>query len=284
MGQYSFDVGGENFQQIVIEGSRKVPVVVDFWAEWCGPCRVLKPILEKLAEEYQGKFILAKVNADYNQELAARYGVRGIPSVKAFVGGQIVDEFSGALPESAVREFLERIIPSPAEELRLKAAELKAQGDKAKALQVLAEASKLDPKNEAVRLDAAEIMLDVDQIDEAARLLESLSARARDEDRAQQLLARLNFARSKASGEDEAGLRARIAANPQDMDARLKLANLLIASGRYTEGMDELLEMIRRDKTWNEEAARKTMLSVFNLLGASPLVSEYRRKLASALN
>lgn len=284
MGQYAFDVGRDDFQQVVIDGSKKVPVVVDFWAEWCGPCRVLKPILEKLADEYQGKFILAKVNADYNQELAARYGVRGIPSVKAFVGGQIVDEFSGALPESAVREFLERIIPSPAEELRLKATELKAQGDRAKALQVLAEASKLDPRNEAVRLDAAEIMLDVDQIDEAARLLESLSADTRTEARAQQLLARLNFARSKASGEDEAGLRAHIAANPGDMDTRLRLANLLIASGRYAEGMDELLEMIRRDKAWNEEAARKTMLSVFNLLGASPLVSEYRRKLASALN
>lgn len=284
MGQFAFDVGRDDFQQVVIEGSKKVPVVVDFWAEWCGPCRVLKPILEKLADEYQGKFILAKVNADYNQELAARYGVRGIPSVKAFVGGKIVDEFSGALPESAVREFLERIIPSPAEELRLKALEIKAQGDKAKALQVLAEASKIDPRNEAVRLDAAEIMLDVDQIDEAARLLESLSANTRTEARAQQLLARLNFARSKASGEDEAALRARIAANPGDMDARLKLANLLIASARYAEGMDELLEMIHRDKTWNEEAARKTMLSVFNLLGGGALVSEYRRKLASALN
>lgn len=284
MGQYAFDVGREDFQQVVIEGSKRVPVVVDFWAEWCGPCRVLKPILEKLADEYQGKFILAKVNADYNQELAARYGVRGIPSVKAFVGGQIVDEFSGALPESAVREFLERIIPSPAEELRLKAAELKAAGEPARALQVLAEASKLDPRNEAVRMDAAEIMLDLDQIDEAARLLESLSANSRTEARAQQLLARLTFARSKASGQDEAGLRARIAANPEDMATRLTLANLLIASGRYAEGMDELLEMIRRDKTWNEEAARKTMLSVFNLLGGSPLVSEYRRKLASALN
>lgn len=284
MGQYAFDVGREDFQQVVIEGSKRVPVVVDFWAEWCGPCRVLKPILEKLADEYQGKFILAKVNADYNQELAARYGVRGIPSVKAFVGGQIVDEFSGALPESAVREFLERIIPSPAEELRLKAAELKAAGEPARALQVLAEASKLDPRNEAVRMDAAEIMLDLDQIDEAARLLESLSANSRTEARAQQLLARLTFARSKASGQDEAGLRARIAANPEDMATRLALANLLITTGRYAEGMDELLEMIRRDKTWNEEAARKTMLSVFNLLGGSPLVSEYRRKLASALN
>jgi putative thioredoxin len=284
MGQHSFDVGRENFQQVVVEGSKKVPVVVDFWAEWCGPCRVLKPILEKLAEEYQGKFVLAKVNADQNPDLAAQYRVRGIPSVKAIVNGQVVDEFSGAIPESAVREFLDRIIPSPAEELRLKAAGLKAAGDTAGALQTLAEASKLDMANENVRLDAAEILLDLGQTDEAARLLDSLSPATRAETRAQQLLARLTFARASASGHDEQSLRARIAATPDDMATRQELANLLIASGRHAEGMDELLEMIRRDRSWNDEAARKSMLSVFNLLGGSPLVSEYRRKLASALN
>ncbi|MGQ9686051.1 MAG: thioredoxin [Thiobacillaceae bacterium] len=284
MGLHSVDVGRDNFQQVVIEGSKKVPVVVDFWAEWCGPCRVLKPILEKLAEEYQGKFVLAKVNADHNPDLAARYGVRGIPSVKAFVNGQIVDEFSGALPESAVREFLDRIIPSPAEEMRLKAADLRAGGDTAGALQTLAEASKLDPANEEVRLDAAEILLALGQLDEAARLLDSLSPATRADSRAQQLLARLTFSRASESGHDEQSLRARIAAAPNDMATRLELANLLIASGRHAEGMDELLEMIRKDRNWNEEAARKRMLMVFNLLGGSPLVAEYRRKLASALN
>ncbi len=284
MGQYSFDVGRDNFQQVVIEGSRKVPVVVDFWAEWCGPCRVLKPILEKLAEEYQGKFILAKVNADQNPDLAASFGVRGIPSVKAFVDGRVVDEFSGAIPEAAVREFLERIIPSPAEELRRKAAAQRAVGDTAGALQTLAEAARLDRTNEDVRLDAAEILLDLGQTEEAARLLNSLSPATRMEDRPQQLLARLTFARSAQAGQDEQSLRSRIAANPDDMETRLQLANLLVAAGRHAEGMDELLEMVRRDRHWKDEAARKTMLSVFNLLGASPLVSEYRRKLASALN
>lgn len=284
MGLHSLDVGRDNFQQVVIEGSKKVPVVVDFWAEWCGPCRVLKPILEKLAEEYQGKFVLAKVNADQNQELAARYGVRGIPSVKAFIDGKVVDEFSGALPESAVREFLDRIIPSPAEELRLKAADQRAAGDTAGALQTLAQASKLDSANEEVRLDAAEILLDLGQLDEAGRLLDSLSPATRADSRAQQLLARLTFSRASESGHDEQSLRARIAAAPDDMATRLELANLLIASGRHAEGMDELLEMIRMDRSWNEEAARKSMLSVFNLLGGGPLVAEYRRKLASALN
>ncbi len=284
MGQYSFDVGRDDFQQVVIEGSKKVPVVVDFWAEWCGPCRMLKPILEKLAEAYQGKFVLAKVNADQNPELAARFGVRGIPSVKAVVNGKVVDEFSGAIPESAVREFLDRIIPSPAEELRRKAAQQKAAGDLAAALQTLAEASKVDMADEDVRLDAAEILLDLGQSDEAQRLLDSLSPGKRNEDRAQRLLARLTFLRVSSSDLDEQGLRARIAADPKDMASRLELANLLIASGRHAEGMDELLEMIRMDRSWNDEAARKSMLSVFNLLGSSPLVSEYRRKLASALN
>lgn len=284
MGQFSFDVGSDNFQQVVIEGSRTAPVVVDFWAEWCGPCRVLKPILEKLADEFQGRFILAKVNADQHQELAARFGVRGIPSVKAVVDGRVVDEFSGAIPEAAVREFLARVIPSPAEKLRRKAGELRAAGDTAGALQVLAEASGLDPANEQVRLDAAEILLDLDQAEEARRLLDSLSPAAKGEERAQRLQARLAFAAAGQGTDDEQTLRARIATAPDDMEARQKLANLLVAAGRHAEGMDELLEMIRRDRGWNGEAARKTMLAVFNVLGGGPLVSEYRRRLASALN
>jgi putative thioredoxin len=284
MGQYSFDVDASNFQQIVMEGSRQVPVVVDFWAEWCGPCKMLKPVLEKLAEEFQGKFILAKIDSDKNQELAAQFAVRGIPSVKAIYNGEIVDEFSGALPEGAVREFLARILPSPAEELRAKAAGQRAGGDLAGALETLAEASSLDQANEQVRLDAAEILMDLAQMDEAKRLLDSLSPATLMDDRPRQLMAKVNFALAGESGGDEQGLRDKVAADPDDMHSRLQLANLLVAHGRHAEGMDELLAMIARDRAWNEEAARKTMLSVFSMLGASPLVSEYRRKLASALN
>ncbi len=285
MGQFAFDVDAGNFQQIVIEGSRKVPVVVDFWAEWCGPCKMLKPILEKLAEEYQGKFILAKVNSDQNQELAAQFAVRGIPSVKAVFNGQVVDEFSGAIPEGAVREFLARIIPSPADELRHKAAEQRASGDLPGALQTLGEASHADLENEQIRIDAAEILMDLGQPEEAKRLLDGLAPATLMDERPQQLLARLSFLLGSQVGGDEQGLRDRIAAEPNDMQSRMDLANLLVAAGRHQEGLDQLLEIVRLDRNWNDDAARKAILAVFNLLGGQgELVSAYRRRLASALN
>jgi putative thioredoxin len=280
MSEHALDVGLADFPQHVLEESRHRPVVVDFWAPWCGPCKSLKPVLEKLAAEYGGKFLLAKINSDENQELAARYGVRGIPSVKAFVDGEQVDEFSGALPESEVRAFLDRLIPSAADELRQQAAAARMAGDVSGALNLLGEASKLDPAHIGVRLDAAEIMLDLNEADEAGRLIGSVPDDA--DPRVPQLKARLQFL--GAAGEDEAALAARVAANENDLDARLKLANLLVAAGQYEAGMDQLLEIVRRDRSFGDDVGRKTLLSVFNLLGGSELASRYRRMLASALH
>ncbi|MDP3421038.1 MAG: co-chaperone YbbN, partial [Thiobacillus sp.] len=263
----------------VLDESKHRPVVVDFWAPWCGPCKSLKPILEKLAVEYGGRFLLAKINSDDNQELAARYDVRGIPSVKAFVNGEMVDAFSGALPEGEVRVFLDRLIPSPAEELRAQAADLRAAGDLSAALQALAEASKIDPNHVGVRLDAAELMMDLGEADEARRLIASVPDDA--DPRVAQLKARLQF--MGVAGEDVAALTAQVAANENDLAARLKLANLLVAAGQHEAGMDQLLEIIRRDRGFEDDIGRKTLLSVFDLLGGGELVSRYRRQLSSLL-
>jgi putative thioredoxin len=283
---YSQDVTQADFEEKVITASFRQPVVVDFWAPWCAPCKVLKPLLEKLAEEYGGRFLLAKVDSDQNPELSAQFKVRGIPAVKAVVNGQVVDEFSGAQPESVVRGWLDKIIPSPAEEMRRAAHQLLETGDLDGAMQKLGEASALDPGNEWVRVDAAELLLHKGETHEAQRLLDSLKDMDVLKDaRVLQLKAQTRLAEMSEVGESETALAAAVAADANDLEARLKLANVLIASNRVAEGMDQLLEIVQRDRKFRDDIGRKTMLDVFNLLGGSgELVSTYRRKLASLLN
>lgn len=283
---YVREVTLADFDAQVVAASHRQPVVIDFWAPWCAPCKALGPVLEKLAGEYAGKFLLAKVNSDENQELAVRYGVRGIPSVKAMVKGQIVNEFTGAQPESVIRGWLDKIIPSPAQELQQAAQQQAAAGDLDGAAQKLAQASALEPANEWVRVDAAEVMLLKGEMDEAQRLLDSLQdADVLKDARVLQLKAQTRLAEMSATGGSEAELAAAVAADANDLEARLKLANVLIASNRVAAGMDQLLEIVQRDRKFKDDIGRKTLLDVFNLLGGQgELVSEYRRKLASALN
>jgi putative thioredoxin len=287
MSPHAFDVSTAEFQEKVVAASQHVPVLVDFWAEWCAPCRQLKPILEKLAAEYGGRFLLAKVNSDQNQELAGRCGVRGIPNVKAFVGGHLVDEFTGALPEAQVRAFIDKLLPSPAEPLRVAAQEAHASGETELALSLLDDASQADPGNETVQLDMAEIRIEAGQIDAARALLDALEHKARDASRHKALQARLKLV-AAGGGADAAALQARIAANGDDPDARLQLANALALSGDYRPALEHLLAIVRRDRKWQDEAARKAMLDLFTLLGGDAqfddLVREFRIALARTLN
>lgn len=283
MAAHAIDVDAESFQREVVDASRQAPVLVDFWAPWCGPCRTLTPVLEKLAEQYQGKFRLAKVNSDENPELSRQFGVRSIPSVKAFVDGNLVNEFLGARPESAVREFIDALLPSPADLLRREAAELAAQGDRDRALAKLAEAAELEPLNDTVHADTAELLLAAGRVAEAKAAAARMGPLASQDRRISALLAQLRFAGEATA--DAPALEARIAAHPEDLEARLQLARLLVTQQRLEPALEQLLEIIRRDRKWNAEAGRKTMLAVFDLLGGQgELVSKYRRQLAAALN
>ncbi len=283
--QYAFDVA--DFQAQVIDASHRVPVIVDFWAPWCGPCKVLKPILEKLAAEYGGRFLLAKVNSDDHQELAARLRVRGIPNVKAFVSGKLADEFTGALPESQVREFIDALLPSPAEPLRREALAAAARGDTALARDLLARALAVDPRLEEARLDLAELALADGALAEAQELIAALTPTVREADRAAAIEARLKLAQA-GGGMDVATLRERLAANPEDLASRVALANALALQHEYREALEHLLEVVRRDRKFDDDVGRKTLLTLFTLLGGDSrhdeLVREFRTRLARLLN
>jgi putative thioredoxin len=285
MSAHAVDVTVKDFQTQVIDASKKAPVLVDFWAPWCGPCRALGPVLEKLAAEYGGRFILAKVNSDENQSLARQYGVRGIPNVKAFANGELADEFTGALPETQVREFIDRLLPSPAEPLRQQALAAKARGETDATRKLLLQAITLDPRHEAARLDLVDLMIDAKDIEEARRLLDEIADRARDAVRVDALRARLQLVANSGSGADRASLERKIAADPADLEAHFELANLLALHQDYGPAMEQLLEIVRRQRGFRDDAARKTLINLFNLLGSdNALVREYRSRLAAALN
>jgi putative thioredoxin len=278
------ELNESEFQNAVVEESRKRPVLVDFWAPWCGPCRSLTPILEKLADEYAGQFLLAKINSDENQALAGELGVRGIPNVKAFYGGQMVDEFTGAMPEGMVRQFLERVLPSEAEKRRQAAMKAYESGEAEQALAGLDTAQLLEPDNDIIRMDRAEILLKLGRAAEADRLLNELSPLAAMEPRAEHLKAELTFADGEEAT-DVGKLEARVSNDPQDLTARLALAKHYANQKLFEPALQQLLEIVRTDRTFGDDVGRKTMLALFELLGSDhELASQYRRLLAASLN
>lgn len=281
----SFDVTEASFQSAVLERSLQVPVLLDCWAPWCAPCKSLGPVLEKLAVEYGGEFLLAKLNTDEAPQISAALRLRSIPLVVLFIGGRPVDQFTGALPEGQIRAFLDKHLQpqaSPVDQLRAEAA---AAPDDEAALAILQEALQLEPGHPEVLLDVASRLLARGEIADARAVLDSLPPEARN-DRHAALLKRLELAANRPPG-DEKALAAKIAANPRDFDARFQLAALLAYGGDFGGAFDQLLETVMRDKAEGQpsrERARKQLVEWFDLCPDPTVVSRGRRYLGMYLN
>lgn len=312
----------QNFEAEVVEASFTTPVLVDFWAPWCGPCKTLGPLLEKVEEAYGGRFILAKIDSDQEQQLAQAFGIRSIPTCVLMIGGKPVDGFMGAVPESKIREFLDKHLPSEAElEAEADAEDaqaLVAAGDPRAALNKLHEALTLNPGNDDARYDYVKLLIENNLLDEAQAALEPALAQIPRQLRFEALshfLGAIQFVATDARGAwAPAQFDELIAANKRDFDARFAKARVLLVGGHWNQAMDELLEIIMRDKAWNNELPRKTFVAILELMtppkpkasaaetGKSAggieltgkvaasedpqaqLVSSYRRKLSMALN
>lgn len=274
------------FDADVIEASRSTPVLVDFWAGWCQPCQMLMPILDKLATEYQGKFRVAKVDTDAEQELALRFGVRSLPTVKLFVDGELVDGFMGVQPESAIRGILDQWVLRESDEARTEASRLIAAGDSPRAISVLEAASAADPDNPRIKPDLLRALIDAEAFDRAARLLAGLPMNERLEAPYTDLGVELRV-RQRASGVggvDTETLKLAIENDPTDLEKRLELAAKLTVGGEHREALEQYLEVMKRNRSFQEDAGRKGLVELFQLLGeANPLVTEYRRRMAALL-
>jgi putative thioredoxin len=279
------DVTEQTFDTAVLDRSRQTPVLVDFWADWCGPCKMLMPVLQKLTGEYGGKFFLAKVNTDVEQALANRHGVKSLPTVKLFRNGKVVDEFLGVQPEKNIRALLDRHIPRESDALVHNAALALKSGNTTEALTILQQAAQVDPANDRVKLELANLLARLGRVEDAEQVLNGLSAEMKESADVAALRAQLDFARIAQSARAPDELLKVVAANPRDSAARYELAARFVLRDQFAAALDQLLEIVRTDRKFRDDAARKAMISVFNLLGGSgEIVNEYRRKLSMALN
>lgn len=279
------DITIQNFQADVIEASKQAPVLVDFWAPWCGPCKSLTPLLEKLEQAYGGRFKLAKVNTDAQQQLAQHFKIKSIPTVYAFVDGKPVDQFQGALPEGKLREFIDRLMPNPAE-LELDQAEAAAQrGDLPAALEHVKRAVALDANSDNAKLMYAQLLAQAGEPAAAQAQLDTLSAAAKNEPEVLAMAAQIKARVEASRPPPRPDLEQAIATDAANLQARLELAEHFVRYKDWEPALEQLLEIVRRDRKFGDDTGRKKMIEVFEMASAQPqLVSAWRRKLSAALN
>ena len=275
------DITTDTFETEVLQKSLQTPVLVDFWATWCGPCKSLTPILEKLAGEYGGAFVLAKVDVDKEQQIAAAFQIRSVPSVFLLVGGQPVDAFQGALPEGQLRQFLQQhgIEPAAQDEAPVELAPLDPHAEVVR----LRQAADAEPEKDELKLDLALALLKTGAAAEATQLLDALPANLATDDRAVRARARLGFAALLRDAPPAVVLEQAIAANEGDLKARHLLAVHHLVGGDAAAGLEQLIEMLRRDRGFEDGLPKKALIDAFRIVEDEDLVGQYRRRMASLL-
>jgi len=281
---FVFNADTASFQSLVVEASHRVPVLVDFWAEWCGPCRSLAPVLEKLADEFQGRFLLVKIDTDQEQEIARQFGIRSLPTVKLFKDGAAVDEFLGAQPESQVRALLERHVTRESDDARTQAKSLRDRGELSAARALLEEAHIADPENQKLIPDLANVFIDLGELELARKALDLVSTGLDADGEVVAVVGRLSFAETAAAAPPMEELQRAVKADPRDCQSLYLLAASHLGRGEYEAALENFIEVLRIDRGFRDDAGRKGLLSVFEILGNDhPLVGRYRARMSSLL-
>lgn len=283
--RFVYAVTQSTYPQLVLENSRQVPVLVDFWADWCGPCKMQLPVLLKLAEEYQGKFLLAKVDTDAERGLANLHNIRSIPTMKLFVDGIVVEEILGAQTESTLRALLDKYVARASDAIREQALQLAAAGDVDAALTLLRSAAQTDPDNPRVHVDNLRLAMEAGRVDAAQQVLTDMPRDLRDSAEVRRYAALLGFAARLDGAPDRTELERRVTDAADDLQAREWLAARLAMDGDAEGALEQYLEILRRDRRYGDAAGRKGLLAVFELLGnGGPLVNRYRSQMFTLLH